>query len=169
MSDPRLPQGAFSRLGFLAAFAAILFFFAGRAHAGGRGWQEPAMVEFASPAARGSSALAEATRWIGSGKMTELPGPWCADFVSFVLRRTGHAPLAGRMAADALLYGPRAASPRPGDLVVMRTRRSAAGHVGIVERIEGEGSILIISGNWAHRVARAVIPRGLVVAFVEVK
>jgi uncharacterized protein (TIGR02594 family) len=169
MLDPRLPRGAFARLGLVAAFAALLFSFSGHGHAAGRGWQGPAPSEYASPASLGADALAEAARWIGSGKMTGLPGPWCADFISFVLRRTGHAPLAGRMAADALRYGPRLSSPHPGDLAVMRTRRGWAGHVGIVEGVEPDGSIRLISGNWGHRVARSLVPRRMVVAFVEVK
>jgi uncharacterized protein (TIGR02594 family) len=172
MIDPRRLRGAFARLAFASALAlAIVFAIAGPrlAHAAGRGGQGPAPVEFASPSAPVADVIAEAARWIGSGKMTGLPGPWCADFVSFVLRRTGHAPLDGRMAADALHYGPHVAAPRPGDLAVIRTRRGWAGHVGLVEGIEPDGSIRLISGNWGHRVARSAIPRFLVVAFIGVK
>jgi uncharacterized protein (TIGR02594 family) len=123
----------------------------------------------AAYAERGGDALAEAARWIGSGKMTGLPGPWCADFVSFVLRRTGHAPLANRLAASALDYGPRLSGPKVGALAVIRTRRGWAGHVGLVEGIEPDGSIRLISGNWGRRVARSVVPRASVVAFVAVR
>ena len=102
------------------------------------------------------------------GKFTQLPGAWCADAVSVWLRATGHSPLANRMASSALSYGPRG-SGAPGELVVMRTRRGYAGHVGIVERVLPDGSVEIISGNWGRRVARAIIPRGMVTAFVEVR
>jgi cell wall-associated NlpC family hydrolase len=71
------------------------------------------------------------------------------------------------MAASALSYGPHVSNPRPGDLVVMRTRRGAAGHVGIVVGVEPDGSIEIVSGNWSHHVARAVISRRSVTAFVR--
>ncbi len=154
----------------LAAGAALTALcLGGHAHAGARGWQEQARGEFAARALPSGDVLAVARRWLGSGKMTPLPGPWCADFVSLVLRLAGHPPLAGRLAADALRYGTRVASPRPGDLVVMRTRRSLAGHVGIVEGLEGDGSVRIISGNWGRRVARAIVPRAQIVAFVEVR
>ncbi len=139
------------------------------AEAGGRGALAAQAGEFASRLPPGSDVLAEAARWLGSGKMTGLHGPWCADFVSFVLRRAGHAPLAGRMAADALRYGPRLAGPRPGALIVIRTQRGWAGHVGIVEGVEADGSIRIISGNWGRRVARGVVSRRTVAAIVEIR
>lgn len=113
--------------------------------------------------------LAEAARWLGSGNMTGMAGPWCADAVSFWLRRTGHRPLANRLVASALDYGPRLSGPKVGALAVIRTRRGWAGHVGIVEGVEPDGSIRLISGNWGHRVAQATIARNAVVAFVEVR
>ena len=120
-----------------------------------------------SPA--GGDVVAEATRWLGSGNMTGLVGPWCADAVSFWLRRTGHRPLASRLVASALEYGPRLTGPQVGALAVIRTRRGSAGHVGLVEGVEPDGSIRLISGNWGHRVAQAIISRNSVLAFVEVR
>lgn len=132
------------------------------------GWRAGAAAIAAGAAWRsGADLVAEAARYVGSGKFTGLPGAWCADAVSFWLTRTGRAPLANRMAASALRYGPHVASPQAGDLVVMATRRGAAGHVGIVAGVAAGGSIEIISGNWGRRVARAVIPRGDVTAFVR--
>ncbi len=116
----------------------------------------------------GSALVAEAARYIGSGKFTPFAGPWCADSVSAWLRAVGKPPLPNRMAASALSYGPRGFGA-PGELVVMRTRREYAGHVGIVERMLPDGSVEIISGNWGRRVARAIIPRGMVTAFVRVR
>ncbi len=166
MPDPRLPRGASLRLAFVVAIAAVLFA-PHLARASGRGGQEPARggAEIVATA----DVLAEAARWIGQGNMTGKPGPWCADFVSFVLRRSGRAPLAGRMAADALRYGPRLGRPTAGALAVISTPRGWAGHVGIVEGVEPDGSIRLVSGNWGHRVARSLVPRGAVVAFVEVR
>jgi len=128
-------------------------------------------VASASPvqARGGDDVLAEAARWLGSGNMTGMAGPWCADAVSFWLRRTGHRPLANRLVASALDYGPRLSGPKVGALAVIRTRRGWAGHVGIVEGVEPDGSIRLISGNWGHRVAQATIARKAVVAFVEVR
>jgi uncharacterized protein (TIGR02594 family) len=126
----------------------------------------PALYSYAP--AGGGSVLAEATRWIGSGNMTGKAGPWCADAVSFWLRRTGHRPLANRMVASVLSYGPRLAGPRVGALAVIRTRRGWAGHVGVVEGVEPNGSIRLVSGNWGHRVAQSIIARNSVMAYVAV-
>ena len=112
-----------------------------------------------------SDVVTEAARYVGSGKFTSLPGAWCADAVSAWLRATGHAPLPGHMAASALAYGPRSIG-RPGDLVVLGRYR--AYHVGVVEAIDPSGAVHIISGNWGHHVARGVVPRRAVMAFVGV-
>ncbi len=164
-----------------AALAAVVVLaslcLGGPAEANGRGGPATAspFLSIASAAAAGavwrsgSDLVAEAARWVGAGKFTRSPGPWCADAVSFWLQRVGKPPLANRMAASALSYGPRVANPRPGDLVVMATRRGAAGHVGIVAGVAGDGSVEIISGNWGRRVARAIVPRAMVTAFVEVR
>ena len=178
-----------SKRGSLAAFALLTAVcLSGAAAADGRhglqpldvnapAWQDgaPAIAgRMASSVAAdvwrsGSDLVAEAARYVGSGKFTSLPGAWCADAVSAWLRATGRPPLASRMAASALRYGPHVAAPRPGDLVVMRTRRGPGGHVGIVERVNADDSIEIVSGNWSRRVARAVISRWQVTAFVAVR
>jgi uncharacterized protein (TIGR02594 family) len=129
--------------------------------------QPAAASATAMVAATESAALVEAARWLGARNPVGTVGPWCADFVSFVLRRVGRPPLASRAAASALRYGPRLAGPRIGALAVMRTRRGPAGHVGFVEGIEPDGSIRLLSGNWGGRVALSVIARASVIAFVE--
>lgn len=116
----------------------------------------------------GSRAVAEAERWLGSVNPTGTIGPWCADFISFVFQRVGLKPLPNRLAASTLAYGAHVADPHPGDLVVIRTRRGYAGHVGIVESVNADGSVTIVSGNSRHRVRRSVVPRGAVTAFVAV-
>ena len=104
----------------------------------------------------GSDLVAEAARYVGSGKFTALPGAWCADAVSAWLRAIGKPPLASRMAGAALSYGPRG-SGAPGDLAVFMGRRGAY-HVGVVVADLGS-EVEIVSGNWDHRVARAVVSR----------
>ena len=50
----------------------------------------------------------EALKWIGaSSKQVGVPYPslWCADFINFVLRRTGHTPTNSRAAKSFLDYG----------------------------------------------------------------
>ena len=114
----------------------------------------------------GSDLLVTAFAHLGQGNFIGLPGAWCADFISFVLKATGHPPLENRMAAAALNYGQRVPSAQPGDLVVVRTRRGPYGHVGMVVADNGR-TVRMISGNWSHRVKVAVISRGTVTAFIR--
>jgi hypothetical protein len=104
----------------------------------------------------GSDVVAEAVRYVGSGKLTALPGAWCADAVNVWLRAIGKPPLASRMAGAALSYGPRG-SGQPGDLAVFMGRRGAY-HVGVVVASLGD-RVEVVSGNWGHRVGRAVVSR----------
>ena len=123
----------------------------------------------ARPFSAGGDVVAEAARWIGSGKFTRQAGPWCADAVSAWLQRSGHRPLEGRMASSALAYGPRLQGPEVGALAVLGGRRGWASHVGVVSSVGSDGSVHLISGNWGRRVAEAVVPRGSVMAFVAVQ
>jgi uncharacterized protein (TIGR02594 family) len=133
-------------------------------------WRETGSGEGAArPFGAGGDVVAEAARWIGSGKFTGQPGPWCADAVSAWLERSGHRPLEGRMASSALAYGPRLGRPEVGALAVLGSRRGWASHVGVVSGVDRDGSIHLISGNWGRRVAEAIVPRGSVVAFVAVR
>jgi uncharacterized protein (TIGR02594 family) len=67
--------------------------------------------------------------------MTGKGGPWCAHFASYVLERTGHAPLANGLASSALAYGRRLAQPKVGALAVVTTRVGYAAHVGFVSGV----------------------------------
>jgi uncharacterized protein (TIGR02594 family) len=138
---------------------------------GRRGYAAARNVQVAAPAMRAGGApgvIAEASRFLGAGNVTGVRGPWCADYASMVLRRTGRRPLASRSAASALAYGPRVSQPRPGDLVVVGARRAGyAAHVGFFAGWEG-GRVVIVSGNWGHRVARSSIAPQSVVAFIGV-
>lgn len=114
----------------------------------------------------GADLAGEATRFLGMGNVTGTVGPWCADFVSFVLRREGRRPLQNRMAAAGLSYGPPTANPKRGDIVVMNTRHGRAHHVGFFLGWT-KGGVQIVSGNWSHRVAVSVISRRSVTAFIR--
>lgn len=105
--------------------------------------------------------VAEALHFLGSGNVTGTRGPWCADFVSFTLKRTGHRPLASRLAESALSYGSHTMTPQSGDLVVMRH------HVGFFVGWN-HGKIIMVSGNWSHRVSRSLVSLRSVLAFVRV-
>ncbi len=142
------------------------------AHACGRSCPSPSI--YATQTSAGPSwgirydIAAEAARYVGSGKFTQLPGAWCADAVSFWLRATGHQPLSTRMAGSALSYGQVVSTPARNDLVVMRTRHGAVGHVGVVESVSPSGLITYISGNYAGHVARATIAPGAGLVFVRI-
>ena len=126
-------------------------------------------ASFAPASFGGGDVVAEAAHWIGASNFTGRPGPWCADAVSAWLARSGHRPLAGRMASSALAYGPRLERPEVGALAVLGSRRGWASHVGVVSGVDPDGSVHLISGNWGHRVAEAVVSRGSVIAFVAVR
>ena len=112
------------------------------------------VARFVWSSASGVAAAAE--RWVGSRKFTPYAGPWCADSASEWLREAGKPPLANRMASAALSYGPRG-SGAPGDLAVFVGRRGAY-HVGVVVASLGD-RVEVVSGNWGHRVGRAVVSR----------
>jgi uncharacterized protein (TIGR02594 family) len=115
----------------------------------------------------GRSVVAEAMRFLGAGNVTGMRGAWCADYASMILRRTGRRPLANRTVSAALAYGPRVRQPRPGDLVVLNTRAGYAQHVGFFAGWE-HGRMVMVSGNWGHRVAVSPIAPGAVAAFIGV-
>jgi uncharacterized protein (TIGR02594 family) len=119
--------------------------------------------------ALGSDVVAEAEHWLGWRNMTGKGGPWCAHFASYILQRTGHAPLANGMASAALSYGRRLSEPKVGALAVVTTRVGYAAHVGFVAGVNADGSIELVSGNWGRRVADSTVSRRLVVAFVDVR
>jgi len=126
------------------------------------------LLALSSVPARGETALvAEARRHLGArAHQLGLPATlWCADFVNFVLRRTGLAGSGGRMARGFASYGRRVAGPQVGAIVVM-ARGKTGGHVGIVSGIDARGNPIIISGNHGRRVAEAVYPRSRVYAYV---
>lgn len=159
---PRSPRDAFARLGFLLAIGvAMVFAVIGPSHARGR-W-------YGAETVRRSvliDTVAEFERHLGQGNFTGRPGSWCAWAVSAILVSTGHRPLASGLAASALAYGPRVASPKRGDLVIVATRAGRYGHVGIVVADHG-ATITFVSGNWSRKVSLATISRRSVTAFIR--
>ena len=111
----------------------------------------------------GSDLVAEAARYVGSGKFTSLPGAWCADAVSAWLRGVGKPPLASRFAGAALSYG-APGDGSPGNLAVFMGRHGAY-HVGVV--IAERGSMVeVVAGNSVsrgHRVGVSWLPRNSLV------
>ncbi len=110
----------------------------------------------------------EALKWVGaSSRQVGVPYPdlWCADFINFILRRTGHATTNSRAAKSFLEYGKRIDSPRVGAIVVL-TRGKNGGHVGIVRGTDGAGNIIVISGNHGNKVWESPYPKGRVLGYV---
>lgn len=109
-----------------------------------------------------SRVLSLAEQYRGSRNITGTSGPWCRDFVNFILERSGYTLLDhSRRAIDALNLGSRT-YPHPGAIVVMR------GHTGIYVEDAGQ-YIKIISGNWNNRVDYGMVPKYSVVAYVDPK
>ena len=122
------------------------------------------IIPLAAPA---SDVIAWLGRHLGQHNFTRHQGqPWCAYGLSDALVATGHRPLASGMAASALAYGPRLPGPHVGAIAVLG-RHGRIYHVGLVEAVYGD-RIGILSANWSHRVARAVISRRQVAAFIGV-
>ena len=113
---------------------------------------------------RTSDIVAEAKRWIGTNP-TGWDHVWCARFMNFVLKRTGHPGTGSDAAASFADYGQRLWFPRVGAIAVMK-RGKNGGHVGIVTGFDDSGNPIIISGNHNKRVGVGVYPRERVYAYV---
>ena len=110
----------------------------------------------------------ESLKWIGAtSRQVGVPYPelWCADFINFILRRTGHATTNSRAAKSFLDYGKRIDQPRVGAIVVL-TRGKNGGHVGIVRGTDGAGNIIVISGNHGNKVWESMYPKSRVLGYV---
>ena len=110
----------------------------------------------------------ESLKWIGAtSQQVGVPYPklWCADFINFILRRTGHATTNSRAAKSFLDYGKRIDQPRVGAIVVLQ-RGKNGGHVGIVRGTDGAGNIIVISGNHGNKVWESMYPKSRVLGYV---
>ena len=110
----------------------------------------------------------EALKWVGAtSRQVGVPYPdlWCADFINFILRRTGHPTTNSRAAKSFLDYGKRIDSPRVGAIVVLERGRNN-GHVGIVRGTDGAGNIIVISGNHGNKVWESPYPKDRVLGYV---
>ena len=83
--------------------------------------------------------------------------PWCCVFLWWCFQEAGFAPLyygGGRTASCGALAGWAKRNGRflsqdyrPGDLVFLRFSGTAIQHIGVVERVNGDGSLVTIEGN----------------------
>jgi uncharacterized protein (TIGR02594 family) len=108
-----------------------------------------------------SNILADARRYLGMGNVTNSHRAWCADFVNFILRKTGHVTSGSGMAWSLLHVGRRVSHPEPGDIAVLR------GHVTFFAGWGGRGFLGLGGNQGHHRVTLSSYPLSRVVAFVR--
>lgn len=113
----------------------------------------------------GGSLVSEARSQLGNGAIYGRSNLWCARFVNWVLKATGHRGTGSDMAASFAHYGTRVSGPEVGAIAVMSRR--GGGHVGIVSAVTSQGDPILISGNNRHRVREAVYPRQRIYAYVR--
>ena len=117
-----------------------------------------------------SDVVNEAKRWIGTNP-TGWDHVWCARFMNFVLKRTGHAETGSNTASSFATYGRRVWVPQVGAIAVMM-RGKNGGHVGVVSGFDQHGNPILISGNHnrcspsGRCVGVGVYPRDRIYAYV---
>ena len=115
-----------------------------------------------------SAVLLEALRWRGrSAAQLGLPAKlWCADFMNYVIKKSGAKGTSSRAARSFLEYGKRLDSPRVGAIVIFTRKGPNTGHVGIVRGTDGQGNPIVISGNAGPTVRQSTYPKERVLAYV---
>jgi uncharacterized protein (TIGR02594 family) len=118
-----------------------------------------------------ASAGAGTPHWLSVARRYKGTNPtgrrslWCADFMNYVLKRSGMKGTSSSMARDFASYGRRLSGPKVGAIAVLSRGRNG-GHVGIVTGIEEDGRITLISGNHNKVVGEGSYPRSRVIAYV---
>jgi uncharacterized protein (TIGR02594 family) len=149
---------AFAFFGIFVLTAAGLSVSIQTASAANKSTKKAAVEKSASP------LVNEARRWIGTNP-TGWDHVWCARFMNFVLKRTGHPGTGSDAASSFASYGRRIWWPEVGSIAVM-TRGKNGGHVGVVSGVADDGKIIVISGNHNKRVGVGHYPRERIYAYV---
>jgi uncharacterized protein (TIGR02594 family) len=125
-------------------------------------------AEIAANVPGAAAVLLEALRWRGrTAKQIGLPAQlWCADFMNFILRRSGGTGTHSRAARSFLKYGKKLDSPRVGAIAIMYRKGPNNGHVGIVRGTDGKGNPIIVSGNSGNQVRISTYPKERVLGYV---
>jgi uncharacterized protein (TIGR02594 family) len=125
-------------------------------------------AEIAANVPGAAAVLLEALRWRGrTAKQIGLPAQlWCADFMNFVLRRSGGSGTHSRAARSFLKYGKKLDSPRVGAIAIMYRKGPNNGHVGIVRGTDGQGNPIIVSGNHGNQVKVSTYQKSRVLGYV---
>lgn len=96
--------------------------------------------------------------------------PWCVSFGQWVLKQAGIGPVANRTASAYYLadyarsHGWAIINPEPGCGVVYNL---GAGHFGIVDSVNPNGTFYAIEGNEANSVTRVLRQRSIVRCFIR--
>jgi uncharacterized protein (TIGR02594 family) len=125
-------------------------------------------AEAAAQVPGAAAVLLEALRWRGrTAKQIGLPAQlWCADFMNFVLRRSGGKGTQSRAARSFLQYGKKLDGPRVGAIAIMYRKGPNNGHVGVVRGTDGKGNPILVSGNHGPTVRESMYPKERVMAYV---
>lgn len=112
---------------------------------------------------RSMDIVQDARRYLNSGPIFGRTTLWCARFMNYILKETGHRGTGSDMAASFASYG-KAVRPQVGAIAVMHRR--GGGHVGVVSGFDNRGNPIIISGNHGNRVREASYDRRRVYKYV---
>lgn len=125
-------------------------------------------AEIAANVPGAAAVLLEALRWRGrTASQLGLPTRlWCADFMNFVLRRSGGVGTRSRAARSFLQYGKKLDGPRVGAIAILSRKGPNNGHVGIVRGTDGKGNPILISGNHGNAVKQSMYRKERVLAYV---
>lgn len=125
-------------------------------------------AEAAAQVPGAGAVLLEALRWRGrSAAQLGLPAKlWCADFMNYVIKKSGAKGTSSRAARSFLEYGKKLDSPRVGAIVIFTRKGPNTGHVGIVRGTDGQGNPIVISGNAGPTVRQSTYPKERVLAYV---
>ncbi|MBJ3774810.1 C40 family peptidase [Acuticoccus mangrovi] len=82
---------------------------------------------------------------------------WCAVAVNGALVNCGYPSTRSALARSFTRYGTKLTRPVPGAIVVFpRGSNPLYGHVGVVEQVNGDGTVTVINGNVSNEVRRSV-------------
>lgn len=92
---------------------------------------------------------------------------WCSSFVCWVMEAAGLPSTNAGAARSWMRWGEALAAPRPGCVVVLWRERKEGykGHVGLFERADDKGRLVLLGGNQANAVRTAPFPTSRVLGY----